>query len=67
MANGQSGSDAPGSSGTAHPAPGDHATEGTTGTGENLCPACNGSGKIDGRLCATCDGSGKVIEGLGGG
>ncbi len=47
--------------------PGDDAPEGTPGTGEDLCPACSGSGKIEGRTCPTCDGSGKVVEGIGGG
>ena len=48
-------------------APGDQAPTGTPGTGENVCPRCNGSGRIDGATCATCDGSGVVIEGIGGG
>jgi hypothetical protein len=36
------------------------------GTGENLCPACGGSGELNGRPCAHCNGTGKVIEGVGG-
>ena len=47
--------------------PGDEAAPGTPGTGENLCRACNGSGKQDGEPCPVCEGSGKVIEGIGGG
>jgi DnaJ-class molecular chaperone len=47
-------------------APGDEAAPGTPGTGENLCRACNGSGKQDGEACAECEGSGKIIEGIGG-
>ena len=47
--------------------PGDDAEPGTPGTGENLCPACGGSGSIDGGDCPECGGSGKVIEGVGGG
>jgi RecJ-like exonuclease len=47
--------------------PGDDATEGSAGAGENLCPACSGSGRLEGRECPTCDGTGKVIEGIGGG
>ena len=47
--------------------PGDAAPEGTPGTGENLCPTCGGSGRVEGQTCQTCDGSGKVIEGISGG
>lgn len=47
--------------------PGDEAAPGTPGTGENLCPTCNGSGKVDGKPCETCSGTGKVTEGIGGG
>lgn len=47
--------------------PGDQAEPGTPGTGENLCPDCSGSGRLDGRDCPTCDGTGRVIEGIGGG
>ena len=46
--------------------PGDEAAPGTPGTGENVCPDCNGSGRLAGRECGTCGGSGKVIEGVGG-
>ncbi len=48
------------------PAAGDDAAPGTPGTGENLCPECNGSGRLDNRPCPNCDGTGKVIEGIGG-
>ncbi|WP_198353612.1 hypothetical protein [Sphingomonas sp. MA1305] len=48
-------------------APGDQAAPGTPGTGENVCPRCNGSGRLDGGPCPNCDGSGVVIEGIGGG
>lgn len=48
--------------------PGDDAQPGTTGTGEDLCQVCNGTGKYtDGTPCANCGGTGKVIEGIGGG
>ena len=47
-------------------APGDEAPPGTPGTGENLCPRCNGSGKLEGGECPNCDGSGKIVEGIGG-
>lgn len=46
--------------------PGDQAEPGTPGTGENLCPDCGGSGRIDSGDCPTCDGTGRVIEGIGG-
>jgi hypothetical protein len=46
--------------------PGDEAPAGTPGTGENICPECKGSGRIDGGPCPNCGGSGKVIEGIGG-
>jgi hypothetical protein len=46
--------------------PGDEAPEGTPGAGENLCPTCSGSGRVDGATCQTCEGTGTVIEGIGG-
>ena len=46
--------------------PGDEAAPGTPGTGENLCPACSGSGEKDSQKCEVCNGTGKVIEGIGG-
>lgn len=46
--------------------PGDMAPPGTEGTGENVCPHCNGSGQVDGGTCPTCLGTGRVIEGIGG-
>lgn len=47
--------------------PGDDATPETAGTGENLCPDCGGTGKVDGEVCPNCDGTGIVTEGIGGG
>ena len=47
--------------------PGDQASPGTVGTGENICPKCRGTGKIDGKPCPHCGGTGKVTEGIGGG
>lgn len=49
------------------PAPGDQAEEGTPGTGETVCPVCEGAGRVDDRPCANCNGTGVVIEGIGGG
>ncbi len=48
------------------PSPGDQAPPGTPGTGENICPACHGSGRIDTQACQNCGGTGKVVEGIGG-
>ncbi len=53
-------------SGSSQINPGDEAAPGTPGAGEDLCPACNGSGKVDGHACPNCGGTGKVIQGIGG-
>lgn len=47
--------------------PGDQAEPGTPGTGEDICPECSGSGRIDGGDCPNCGGTGKVVQGIGGG
>lgn len=52
--------------GTVATNPGDEAAPGTPGTGENICPVCNGSGRTDAGECKNCSGIGKVIEGIGG-
>lgn len=46
--------------------PGDEAAPGTPGTGENICPVCDGSGRSEAGECENCGGTGKVIEGIGG-
>jgi RecJ-like exonuclease len=46
--------------------PGDEGAPGTPGTGENVCPDCRGTGRIEAQACQTCGGTGKVIEGVGG-
>lgn len=48
------------------PKPGDDAPEGSPGTGENLCPRCDGTGTVDGTECPACEGTGIVQEGIGG-
>jgi DnaJ-class molecular chaperone len=48
-------------------APGDQAPAGTPGTGEDVCPRCGGSGRLDSKPCTECDGTGKVVKGIGGG
>jgi hypothetical protein len=47
--------------------PGDEAPPGTPGTGEDICRACNGTGKDRrGETCRNCDGTGRVTRGVGG-
>jgi DnaJ-class molecular chaperone len=49
-------------------APGDQASPEAEGTGENLCPDCQGRGRSEsGQPCPTCGGTGRVVEGIGGG
>ena len=47
--------------------PGDQASPGTPGTGENVSHTCRGTGKLAGHECPACKDTGKVIEGIGGG
>lgn len=47
--------------------PGDEAPRGTPGTGEDVCPECNGARRIDGAPCPNCGGRGTIIRGIGGG
>jgi hypothetical protein len=57
----------PGSSVAPKLNPGDEAPPGTPGTGEDVCPECNGKGKkADGRRCENCGGTGNVVRGIGG-
>jgi hypothetical protein len=47
--------------------PGDEAPAGTPGTGENVCPACHGTGKLRGaQACVSCGGTGRIVAGIGG-
>lgn len=46
--------------------PGDQAPEGAEGSGENICPDCSGSGKLDGKDCTACAGTGVVQDAVGG-
>lgn len=48
------------------PRPGDEARPGTPGTGEDICPKCNGKGRIDAKPCGNCDGTGRITRGIGG-
>jgi hypothetical protein len=47
-------------------APGDEVTPGTPGTGEDTCPQCRGSGKVDANSCPNCMGIGRIIKAIGG-
>lgn len=57
---------APGNANQSRLNPGDEAAPGTPGTGEAICPDCQGKGRRDGAPCPNCGGSGKVIRGVGG-
>ncbi|MGQ0655827.1 MAG: hypothetical protein ACT4P4_26815 [Betaproteobacteria bacterium] len=46
--------------------PGDEARPGTPGTGEDVCPQCNGSGTKAGKPCENCQGTGRITRGIGG-
>lgn len=47
--------------------PGDEAPPGTPGTGEDICPDCNGSGRTaHGARCPNCEGTGRIVRGVGG-
>jgi DnaJ-class molecular chaperone len=46
--------------------PGDEAPPGMPGTGEDICPECHGSGKVNGQPCRNCGGTGRVVRGIGG-
>src|SRR4051794_41250191 len=47
--------------------PGDEAPPGTAGTGEDVCPTCHGSGRVESAKCETCGGTGKGTRAIGGG
>lgn len=47
-------------------APGDEAPPGTPGTGDTICPRCEGSGQIGGAQCGNCMGAGRIVAGVGG-
>jgi hypothetical protein len=47
------------------PNPGDEAAPGTPQTGENLCPRCGGSGRVQDGACTTCGGTGRVVSNIG--
>ena len=48
-------------------APGDEVPLENESAGENVCPACGGSGRIEGGTCRDCGGRGTITEAVGGG
>ena len=40
--------------------PGDEDAPGTKQTGDDTCPACGGSGRLNQKACPDCGGSGKI-------
>jgi DnaJ-class molecular chaperone len=46
--------------------PGGEAPATQEGAGENVCSACSGTGRVDGRQCEACGGSGVVAEPISG-
>jgi DnaJ-class molecular chaperone len=47
--------------------PGDEAPPGEPSSGEDVCEACQGTGRVDGERCESCGGTGRVVRGVGGG
>jgi DnaJ-class molecular chaperone len=46
---------------------GDEIPSGTPGSGDDVCPRCNGSGKMEGQECEFCSGTGIITRAIGGG
>lgn len=46
--------------------PGAETAGGMPGTGEGICPECQGDGRIAGSLCPHCGGSGTITYAIGG-
>ncbi len=44
----------------------DKVPPGTPGSGEDICRACGGTGRLDGEECPECGGTGKVDVPVGG-
>lgn len=45
--------------------PGDEGPPGAPQTAENICRACGGAGRLDGKPCPECGGTGRVVETVG--
>jgi hypothetical protein len=46
--------------------PGDEVPPGTPGSGDDVCPRCNGSGSVEGQGCAYCAETGMITRAIGG-
>jgi DnaJ-class molecular chaperone len=44
---------------------GDEVAPGSPQSGDAICPACSGTGEIEGKPCPDCDGSGKITALVG--
>jgi hypothetical protein len=49
-----------------NPALGDDTRPNPVGVGENICPECDGTGKVNGQTRNCCSGHGIVLEGIAG-
>ena len=45
--------------------PGDESSPDCAQTGENLCPDCGGTGRLNGTSCPACDGTGRIVAIVG--
>lgn len=45
---------------------GDEVPPGTPGSGDDVCPRCNGSGKMEQKECENCAGTGVITRAIGG-
>lgn len=45
--------------------PGDEALPGSKQSAEQICPACQGSGRIENSACADCGGTGRITAIVG--
>ncbi|SMP65599.1 hypothetical protein [Noviherbaspirillum suwonense] len=45
--------------------PGDESASGAPQTAEDICPECQGSGKLAQGSCANCGGTGRIVKIIG--
>jgi hypothetical protein len=46
--------------------PGDEVPAGTPGSGDDVCPQCNGEKTVDENECPSCLGTGMITRAIGG-